>query len=141
MAKTNSTAKTKNKAEAKPTRTPNSIRTIDQMSFARQIAQKYGFKISDVLTIIEAEQKLTMEYVKMGYKVIKKNYITLESRKVNGKKNWISPLNGKTYDIAPTTRILVRIGDGFKKFIDNKKMPEKLCRFVESTEACMPASE
>ena len=50
------------------------------MSIARLIAQKFEFKITDVLTIIEEEKKLTMEYAKMGYKVIKKNYLTIESR-------------------------------------------------------------
>ena len=134
-------AKAKTKTETKPTRTPTPVRTIDQMSFARLIAQKFGFKISDVLAIIEEEQKLTMEYVKMGYKVIKKNYITLESRKIDGRKNWVSPLNGKTYNIAPTNRILVRVGDGFKRFIDNKKMPEKLCRFVESSDSPIAVNE
>ena len=105
-------------------------RTIDQMTFARLIAQKQGYKISDVVSIIEAEQKLTMEYAKMGYKVIKKNYLTIETRRYAGKQNWTSPLNGRKYDLPATTRILVRVGDGFKQYIDGKLMPEKLCRFV-----------
>jgi hypothetical protein len=42
-------------------------------------------------------------------------------------------LTGKIYDIPAKTRILVRVGDGFKRYIENKKMPEKLCRFVDST--------
>lgn len=107
--------------------------SIDQMSFARMIAQKLNVKLTDVIAIVEEEQKLTMEYVKMGYKVIKKNYLTLEGRKFNGKKNWICPLNGKTYDLEANTRVLVRVGDGFKQFIAEKKMPEKLCRFVASS--------
>ena len=57
------------------------MRTIDQLSIARAIAEKTGFKISDVLAVIEEEQKMTKEYVKMGYKVRKKNYITIEGRK------------------------------------------------------------
>ena len=66
-------------------------RTIDQLSMARMIAQKYSINVSDVTTIIEAEQKLTMEYVKMGYKVIKKNYLTIESKKYEAKKKemWV----------------------------------------------------
>lgn len=121
---------------SKPKTTKNAPqpRTVDQMTFARYIAQKYNFKISDVITIIESEQKMTMEYVKMGYKVIKKNYITIESRKYEGKKNWVSPLNGKTYTLPPSTRVLVRIGAGFKKYIENKKMPDKICRFVENSD-------
>ena len=108
------------------------MKTIDQMTVARQIAEKFGFKLSDILAVIEEEQKLTMEYAKMGYKVIKKNYLTIEGRKMEGKKAWKSPLTGKIYDIPTKTRILVRVGDGFKRYIENKKMPDKLCRFVDS---------
>ena len=49
------------------------IRTIDQLSLGRMIAQKYGLKITDVMSVIEEEQKLTMEHVRMGYKVININ--------------------------------------------------------------------
>ena len=108
------------------------MRTIDQLSIARAIAEKTGFKISDVFAVIEEEQKMTMEYVKMGYKVIKKNYITIEGRKYGAKGGWKRPLDGKTYDLPAKTRILVRVGDGFKRYIENKKMPEKLCRFVDT---------
>ena len=116
------------KTEAKKA-TPQ--RTIDQLSFARLIAQKLDLKLVDVMSVIEEEQKLTMEYVRLGYKVIKKNYLTLESRSYQGKENWKSPLDGKTYNLPTTTRVLVRVGDGFKTYISEKKMPEKLCRFVQ----------
>ena len=106
------------------------VRTIDQMSAARQIAQKLGLRLTDVMSVIEEEQKLTMEYVKMGFKVVKKNYLTIEGKKVAGKKDWKCPLNGKTYTIEPKVRVLVRVGAGFKQFIGNKKLPDKLCRFV-----------
>ena len=124
------TEKTKQKRTLTKSRiTP---KTIDQLSFARMIAQKYSVKVSDVTQIIEAEQKLTMEYVKMGYKVIKKNYLTIESKKYEAKKNWKCPLNGKTYNIEPKRRVLVRVGEGFKLYITDRKMPEKLCRFVDN---------
>lgn len=110
------------------------IKTIDQLSFARMIAQKFNLKLSDVTKVIEEEQRLTIEYVRLGYKVIKKNYLTIESRKYAGKKDWISPLDGKNYQLPPTTRILIRAGEGFKNVVASKKMPEKLCRFVGSTE-------
>ena len=120
MAKTT----TKKKEETKI------VRTIDQLSLGRIIAQKYDLKITDVMSVIEEEQKSTMEYVRMGYKVIKKNYLTIESKKIAGKKDWKCPLNGKTYTIEPKVRVLVRVGAGFKQFIGNKKLPDKLCRFV-----------
>lgn len=107
-------------------------KTIDQLSLARMISQKYGINVSDVASIIEAEQKLTMEYVKMGYKVIKKNYLTIESRRYDAKKDWVSPLTGKSYNIDARTKVLVRVGEGFKQYITDRKMPEKLCRFVDN---------
>lgn len=122
----------KEKKGKKTIKALKSSKTIDQMSIARLIAQKFEFKITDVLTIIEEEQKLTMEYAKMGYKVIKKNYLTIESRSYEGKKDWKSPLTGKTYNLEPKTRILVRVGAGFKQYVDDKQMPEKLCRFVNT---------
>ena len=112
-----------------------SIKTIDQLSLARAIAQKFNFKITEVLEIIEEEQKMTMEYVKLGYKVIKKNYLTIEGRKYPERKGWISPLNGQKYDLPAHTKVLVRIGAGFQQFANDRKMPEKLCRFVGSTAA------
>ena len=121
-------AKTTTKKET--AQKPAEVKTIDQMSLARQIAQKFGLRLTDVMSVIEEEQKLTMEYVRMGYKDIKKNYLTIEGRKVAGKKDWKSPLDGKTYTIEPSVRVLVRVGVGFKNFITDKKMPEKLCRFV-----------
>ena len=126
--------KTENKT-TKPAAKRLAVKTIDQMTFARLIAQKLDIKLTDVINVIEEEQKLTMEYVKMGYKVIKKNYITIEGRYYDGKKNWVSPLNGKTYTLPAKTRILVRVGVGFKHFIENRKMPDKLCRFVASDSA------
>ena len=116
-------------------------RTIDQLSMARMIAQKYSINVSDVTTIIEAEQKLTMEYVKMGYKVIKKNYLTIESKKYEAKKNWRSPLDGKIYDIEPRTRVLVRVGEGFKQYTTDRQMPDKLCRFVNNPATLQIGSE
>ena len=121
------TAKKKAKA---PAPKPAKVRTIDQLSIARIIAQKFEIKLSDVVSIIEEEQKLTMEYARMGYKVIKKNYLTIESKRFDGKKDWVCPLDGKKYTIEPKTRVLVRVGVGFKRYISDKQMPDKLCRFV-----------
>jgi hypothetical protein len=42
------------------------MRTIDQPTIARAIANKFNFKISDVIALIEEEQKMTMEYAKLG---------------------------------------------------------------------------
>ena len=125
-------ATTTKKGPEKTPKTKAPVRTIDQMSIARLIAQKYNMKLSDVTSIIEEEQKLTMEYARMGYRVIKKNYLTIESKHYEGKENWVSPLNGKKYNLEPKTRVLVRVGIGFKRYITDKQMPDKLCRFVGS---------
>lgn len=119
--------------EEKTLKSTRNQKTIDQLSIARLIAEKFGYKLFDIVSVIEEEQKLTMEYAKMGYKVIKKNYLTIEGRKMEGKKGWKSPLDGKTYDLPTKTRVLVRVGDGFKRYIENRKMPEKLCRFVDNS--------
>lgn len=121
------------KETTQKTTEPKTVKTIDQQSFARIIAQKLNVKISEVIKVIDEEQRLTIDYVRMGYKVIKKNYLTIESRKYEGKKDWISPLDGKHYPLPPTTRILIRAGEGFKNTVAAKKMPEKLCRFVGNT--------
>lgn len=121
---------TKAKKEEQVKKVAPKIRTIDQLSIARIIAQKYDMKLSDVVSIIEEEQKLTMEYARMGYKVIKKNYLTIESKRFEGKKDWVCPLDGKKYTLEPKTRVLVRVGVGFKRYISDKQMPDKLCRFV-----------
>ncbi|MBR2881115.1 MAG: HU family DNA-binding protein [Prevotella sp.] len=122
------------KATTKKAALPKAVQTtptsIDQMSIAKKVAGRLGLKLTDVMLVIEEEQKLTMEYVKMGCKVIKKNYLTIEGKKVEGKKDWISPLTGKKYTIDPSVRVYVRVGRGFKQYIAEKKMPDRLCRFV-----------
>ncbi len=123
--KTNKTAKT--------AKTVKPMRTIDQLTIARAIAEKLNFKVSDVIAIIEEEQKQTIFHVRAGAKIVKKNYLTIEGRHTEAKIGWKSPLDGKTYDIPAKTRILVRVGDGFKRYVENRKMPEKLCRFVDSS--------
>ena len=42
---------------------------------------------------------------------------------------------GKTYEMADRKRVIVRVGEGFKNYLNGKKNPEdKLCRFVVSPE-------
>lgn len=126
---------TNKKTTTKKANSP-AVRSIDQMSFARMIAQKFGLKISEVIAVVEEEQKLTMEYVRMGYRVVKKNYLTLESKPFAGKKDWVCPLNGKKYDLNASARVYVRVGIGFKRYLSKDKvMPDKLCRFVNAPAA------
>ena len=106
------------------------VKTIDQMTLARMIAQKFETTISVVLDIILEEQKLSMAFVGNGYKVVKKNYLTLEAREYKGKE-WCSPLDKKVYTMKDRKRVLVRIGAGFKHYLnDDTKNDDRLCRFI-----------
>ena len=39
------------KEEGKSLKSKNTVKTIDQMTVARQIAEKFGFKLSDILAV------------------------------------------------------------------------------------------
>ena len=108
----------------------NKNKSVDQKTISKEVAQRLGMNVSDVVAVIEQEQKQTMAYVKRGFKVVKKNYLTITSIELKGRK-WISPLDGKEYVFPDRKRLYVRIGEGFKNYINGtKKMPEKICRFV-----------
>ena len=108
------------------------IRTVDQMTIARLISNRTGLSINEIQEVIELEQKYTMDYIKRGRKVVKKNYLILTPTVIKGKK-FKSPLTGEEYDLPARIGVLVRVGAGFKSYISNnkKKMPEKICRFVD----------
>lgn len=123
----------KKKKEAKTSKKPQ-VKSVDQLTIAKMISARTGITLSDVQEVIELEQKYTMDFIKRDCKVIKKNYLTLVPIYVAG-KTFKSPLNGKEYTIGAKRGVTVRVGDGFKAYIgDNgKKMPEKICRFVDGT--------
>jgi len=113
----------------------NRNKTVDQLTVAKMIADKYNINLSSVITIIEEEQKITMEFVRSGYKVIKKNYVTFTPIKKKGYR-MKSSLDGKEYDIPERTIVKSSIGLGFKSYVSNNtsKMPDRICRFVDSDE-------
>ena len=117
------------KAKYKP---DENINYIDQSKMARLVAEKLGLSPTLVTEVIELEQKLTMEHVRDGYKVTKKNYISFTPIKKPGFKVK-SGLTGEIYDVAERTAIRTRLGQGFKVFVSDTahKMPEKICRFVD----------
>lgn len=108
------------------------VKSVDQMTIARMVANKTGINLSTVQEIIEQEQKYTMDFVKRNYKVIKKNYITITPTSLKAKK-FQSPLNGKEYNLPDRTGINIKAGYGFKSYVSGptKKMPNKICRFVD----------
>jgi len=84
-------------------------------SIARHIHQtmRGTVPLPDILSVLKHEKEAQLFYLKMGYKIVIKNHMTLEPVKRVGKK-WKSPLDGKIYDIPGRVEINVRIGDGFK---------------------------
>ncbi|BCR35195.1 HU family DNA-binding protein [Mariniplasma anaerobium] len=120
------------KAKYKP---EENMKSIDQLTIAKQIADELSLHAPLVTKVIELEQKLTMQYVKEGYKIIKKNYVSFTPVKKPGFK-MTSKLNGQTYEIPERLTVKVRLGQGFKAFVadGNGKMPDKICRFVDGKE-------
>jgi phage-related protein len=107
-------------------------RSIDQLTIAKIVATRMGMNLNQVSEIIETEQKTTMSYVKRGYRVVKKNYLTIFPT-IQKAKALTSPLNNKSYLVPEKTSVRVRVGMGFKSYVSNKgaKMPNRLCRFVK----------
>lgn len=118
------------------------IKSVDQITIARLVAHRTGLSLTEVQQVIELEQKFTMDFIKRNRKVIKKNYLTLTPIIVKGKK-FVSPLDGKEYELTSKRRVSVKIGSGFKSYIcDNgKKMPEKICRFVDGSNTLEDVTE
>ena len=108
------------------------INYIDQSKMARLIAEKLSLSPALVTEVIELEQKLTMEHVRDGYRVTKKNYISFTPVKRPGFKVK-SGITGETYDVPERIAIRTRLGQGFKVYVADTahKMPEKICRFVD----------
>ena len=108
------------------------IRSIDQKSIAQIVASRLGMTLSSVMEVIELEQKITMQQVRNGFKVVKKNYVTFTPIE-KPEYNFDSKLDGKVYKVPARTLVRTRIGQGFKVFVANNgtKMPENICRFVD----------
>ena len=105
--------------------------SIDQLSIAKIVATRLGLDLNTVIAVIDMEQKTTMTYIKRGFKVTKKNYLVMEPKLMKG-YNFTSAINGEEYEIPNRVRISIRIGEGFKSYVnDNSKMANRLCRFVE----------
>ena len=105
-------------------------KTLDQITIAKQILKENPqYNLSDIQKIIQREQELTMYAISKGFKVVKKNYITLYPMNVK-ERVMVSPLNGEKYSIPPHKSVGVRVGEGFKAIVGNRKMPSKICRSV-----------
>jgi hypothetical protein len=108
------------------------IKSVDQLTIAKVVATRLGMAPSQIIEVIEMEQKTTMSYVKRGYRVVKKNYLTITPKSKNS-FTINSPLTNKTYMVPNRVNVRVKVGMGFKNYVSNKgaKMPNRLCRFVK----------
>lgn len=110
----------------------NSMKYIDQLTMAKHISEVLGIPTGIISEIIELEQKLTMQYVRDGYKVTKKNYVTFTPKKKKG-YTLKSNITGKSHEIEERISIKTTLGQGFKVYVSGQKdkMPDKICRFVD----------
>lgn len=114
---------------------PQEHKVVDQLTIAKRIVQEMPeFNLSDVQKIIQREQELTMFAVSKGYKVVKKNYLTVYPIDVKS-RTLVSPLNGTSYDIPEHRSVGVKVGEGFKAVVANRHMPRKICRSVAKQDA------
>lgn len=121
------------KEKKQDVKTNNNV--IDQLEIAKRILKEFpSFTLSDIQNIIRREQELTMFAVSKGYKVVKKNYITVYPN-ISKARTLVSPLNGETYNIPEHISVSVKVGEGFKSLVADRKMPSKICRSVAKSEA------
>lgn len=106
------------------------METIDQLTIAKKIALEMPeLNLVDIQKIIQREQELTIIAITKGYKVVKKNYLTLYPINVKERK-MKSPLTGKDYCLPGHKAVGVKVGEGFKAMVSNRAMPTKMCRSV-----------
>jgi|SRR5690554_3803231 len=95
-----------------------SVPTVTQLDVAREIAKKVrGFTLEDIQRIINAEQEVTLKYLKRGKKVVKKNYLILTPIDV-APREWTSPLNGKQYSLPARKSVSVKLGKKLKDVVN-----------------------
>ena len=105
-------------------------KVVDQLTIAKRINKEMPqFNLCDIQKIIQREQELTMYAIGKGYKVVKKNYLTIYPYEAKARK-MKSPLNGELYTIPERTVVGVKVGEGFKTLVAGKEMPSKICRSV-----------
>ena len=105
-------------------------KVVDQITIARRINEEMPeFNLTDIQKIIQREQELTMYAVNKGYKVVKKNYLTVYPYSAK-ERTLVSPLNGEKYTIEARRMVGVKVGEGFKTLVANREMPSKICRSV-----------
>ncbi len=95
-------------------------RVIDQKALAKIVAARMGREPAEVLEIMEEEQRMTMSYVRRGYRVEKRGYLTLEQKTIPA-YTFISGLDGKPRQVEARKKISVRIGEHFAHYVKAEK--------------------
>ena len=114
---------------------PQDHMVVDQLTIAKRIVRDMAeSNLCDIQKIVQREQELTMFAVSKGYKVVKKNYLTVYPINVKG-RTLVSPLNGSSYEIPEHRSVGVKVGEGFKAVVANREMPSKICRSVAKQDA------
>jgi nucleoid DNA-binding protein len=113
----------------------DTFKTVSQDEIAREISAKFGVTLELVSDIITEEQKATMRYVANGYRVVKKNFLTLSLRTLP-ERTFTSPLDKKVYLVSEKKLVRVRVGEGFTDFCNSniKAKKEPMCKFVKRTD-------
>ena len=105
-------------------------KSISQLEMAKEIAESTGLSLEVITHVIEEEQKLTMLKIKKGYKVCKKNYITLTPVSTKERKIY-SPLTQQVYEVPAKNSVRITLGEGFLSVLNKQKpMKDLMCRFV-----------
>lgn len=112
----------------------NSVKTktkcINQRDIARELSMRFGLSLAEVESFLDEEARIVMTYVAKGYRITRKNYLTIKPVQMKARK-FLSPITKKEYELDKSFRIIITPGLGFKTLVNNgKKMPKKLCRFV-----------
>ena len=107
------------------------IETVEEGTIIKQVAGQLNIPETTVKNILDSEFEITRRAINSGKKIIKKNYLTFVPR-LKKARDMVSPVTKKTYHVEEKRDVTVHIGAGFKAFICNKKMPEKICRFVKN---------
>ena len=102
------------------------MKSIDQITIARLIANKTGLPLMDVQEVISLEQKFTMDSIKRGKKVVKENYIIL-TPSFSKERVLKCPIDGKEYVLPEKKSVTVKVSKYFKNYIADGIHGEEIC--------------
>lgn len=105
-------------------------KSVSQLEMAKEIAENTGFSLEVITRVIDEEQKLTMLKIKKGFKVYKKNYLTL-TPVITKERKIYSPLTQQLYEVPAKNSVRITLGEGFLAVLNKQKpMKNLMCRFV-----------